>query len=530
MTDILTTHNQSITFDRNNTDNNSLVSNSFPQSRPRPHPLDLHEIRTRIGHFLTLKSLACCARVCHEWHDSFHPLLWADIHIPETNPLPAFGDLQRYAPLLRSLNVVACRNNSSYFTLKGGVNLTRLCIQNRSRFLSLSAMAEAPGMIREHSSSLQEVELDAYEFEPSTLMWQAIAQCSRLQSLKLHNIRVSSENAQPFLLACSRVATLHLIDPTLPDENFSYTSGPLLHSVQDLRLHEAHKVEPERQLLLMKLCPNLRSLYWRRSGFTMKFPIQQATSHLRSGAWRNLHSLELFGDMMRDEDLAGLLKGMSRIESWKMCKTGFGPLALAAMERHFPTIRELGLRLCESLKSEMIQYLLYSIPMLEYFSADRLCAHHILQDPAWPCSARLKTLKVYIDMDVSNDATSDDFKVQELAVFDRLSMLKELSVLEISRNVVGPIRSKDMRALRLQISYGLTRLGALRQLEELTFFPGQQMEEEDVEWILKSFPRLRILSLRMHGNYDRNEQLLKTMKAWGKSEVLRSKKGLDYMV
>jgi hypothetical protein len=130
---------------------------------------------------------------------------------------------------------------------------------------------------------------------------------------------------------------------------------------------------------------------------------------------------------------------------------------------------------------------------------------------------------VFIDMGISNDSTSDDFKAQEFAIFDRLSMLKKLSNLQISRNVAGPVGPTGMRALRLQVSSGLTRLGTLRQLEELTFIPGQQMEEEDVEWILKSFPRLRTMSFYMHSSYDRNERLLMTMKAWGKSEVVRPK-------
>ncbi|KAG0274965.1 hypothetical protein BGZ95_009305, partial [Linnemannia exigua] len=385
-----------------------------------------------------------------------------------------------------------------------------------------SALAQVPEMIQEHSSSLQELELDTFAFEPSTLMWQAIGRCSRLKSLKLHNIKVSPENAQPFLLACSRVSVLHLNGPNLPDESCSYISGPVLKGVQDLRLHEIHMVEPEEQLLFMKLCPNLKSLYWRRSGFTIKFPIQQATKHLLAGAWQHLHSLELFGDIMEDEDLAGLLRGMSRVESWRMARTNFGPAALFAMERHFSTIRQLDLRACESLTSPMIQHLLCSIPTLEYFLADRLCAHHILQDPIWPCSPRLKTLRVFIDMDVTKDVTSAEFKAQELAVFDRLSMLKELSVLQISRNIAGPVQSTGMRALRLKVSAGLTRMGSLRQLEELSFIPGQQMEEEDVEWILKSFPRLKIMSFYMN-SYDKNEQLLNSMKAWGKSEIVRPK-------
>ncbi|KAF9138258.1 hypothetical protein BGX30_009340 [Mortierella sp. GBA39] len=387
----------------------------------------------------------------------------------------------------------------------------------------MSAMADVPNMIREHSSSLQELELDASQFEPSTLMWEAIGRCSRLQTLKLLKMTVSPENLQPFLLACTRVSVLHLLEITLPDATFPYTSGPELKVVQDLRLHKIYNAEPERQLLFMKLCPNITSLYWRRSGFEITFPIQQVTCSLAAGAWRNLHSVDLFGDIMKDEDLAELVKFMPRLESWRTTKSGFGPVALAAMERHFLTIREIDLRACESLTSPMIQHLLHSIPTLEYFSADRLCADDILQDPVWLCSPRLKTLMLFIDMGVSKDVTSDEFKAQQMAVFDRLSMLRDLTVLQISRIVAGPLKPPAMRALRLQLSAGMTRLDRLRQLEELSFIPGQVMEEEDVEWILKSFPRLKAMSFYMHCNYDKNEQLHKTMKAWGKSEVVRPK-------
>ncbi|KAG0283290.1 hypothetical protein BGZ96_012346 [Linnemannia gamsii] len=302
-----------------------------------------------------------------------------------------------------------------------------------------------------------------------------------------------------------------------------YTSGPELKGVKDLRLHEVRYAEPERQLLFMKLCPNMTSLYWRRSGFIIKLPIRQMASELAAGAWSNLHSLELFGDIMEDEDLAGLVKFMPRLERWRTTKTGFGPIALSEMERHFSTIQEIDLRACESLTSPMIQHLLYSIPTLEYFSADRICADDILQDPAWPCSLQLKDLKLFIDMDVSKDVTSDEFKAQQLQVFDRLSMLRNLKVLQISRQVPGPLRPPAMRSLRLQLAAGLTRLDKLRQLEELWFIPGQVMEEEDVEWILKSFPHLRAMSFYMHSNYDKNELLFKTMEAWGKGEVVRPK-------
>src|SRR5690349_6569635 len=43
------------------------------------HPLDLHEIRTRIASSLSLKDLATCARVSQDWNDSFTPPLYNSV-------------------------------------------------------------------------------------------------------------------------------------------------------------------------------------------------------------------------------------------------------------------------------------------------------------------------------------------------------------------------------------------------------------------------------------------------------------------
>lgn len=127
-------------LDDNQTDSLHLPPSSITTAAHPPksaHPLDLPEIRTRIGHFLTSKGLACCARVSREWHASFHPLLWADIQIPDSCISPTVPTLQKNAWLIKSLGAVACRGNSTYFTLKGCVNLSQLYIRTRSRFWSM---------------------------------------------------------------------------------------------------------------------------------------------------------------------------------------------------------------------------------------------------------------------------------------------------------------------------------------------------------------------------------------------------------
>ena len=52
----------------------------------RTHPLDLHEIRSRIASSLSLKDLASCARVSQDWNDSFTPPLYSSVILSAHGP------------------------------------------------------------------------------------------------------------------------------------------------------------------------------------------------------------------------------------------------------------------------------------------------------------------------------------------------------------------------------------------------------------------------------------------------------------
>jgi len=43
------------------------------------HLLDLHEIRSRIASYLRPEDLPACARVSHDWNDSFTPPLYNSV-------------------------------------------------------------------------------------------------------------------------------------------------------------------------------------------------------------------------------------------------------------------------------------------------------------------------------------------------------------------------------------------------------------------------------------------------------------------
>ncbi|KAF9541901.1 hypothetical protein EC957_002606 [Mortierella hygrophila] len=67
------------------------------------HPLDLHEIRSRIASNLDLKDLATCARVSQDWNDSFTPPLYNSVVL--TRDDLSMESAERNKHLIRSLKI-----------------------------------------------------------------------------------------------------------------------------------------------------------------------------------------------------------------------------------------------------------------------------------------------------------------------------------------------------------------------------------------------------------------------------------------
>ncbi|KAF9991611.1 hypothetical protein BGZ80_009018, partial [Entomortierella chlamydospora] len=67
------------------------------------HPLDLHEIRSRIASSLGLKDLASCARVSQDWNDSFTPPLYNSVVLSKHGP--SMESLERNKHLIHHLKI-----------------------------------------------------------------------------------------------------------------------------------------------------------------------------------------------------------------------------------------------------------------------------------------------------------------------------------------------------------------------------------------------------------------------------------------
>ncbi|KAF9277656.1 hypothetical protein BGZ88_001037 [Linnemannia elongata] len=67
------------------------------------HPLDLHEIRSRIARSLGFKDLASCARVSQDWNDSFTPPLYSTVVLSKQGP--SMESLERNKHLIQRLRI-----------------------------------------------------------------------------------------------------------------------------------------------------------------------------------------------------------------------------------------------------------------------------------------------------------------------------------------------------------------------------------------------------------------------------------------
>src|SRR5690349_15516605 len=67
------------------------------------HPLDLHEIRSRIASSLGLRDLASCARVSQDWNDSFTPPLYNSVVL--SKHYLSLGSAERNKHLIKHLTI-----------------------------------------------------------------------------------------------------------------------------------------------------------------------------------------------------------------------------------------------------------------------------------------------------------------------------------------------------------------------------------------------------------------------------------------
>ncbi|KAF9352243.1 hypothetical protein BGX26_009910, partial [Mortierella sp. AD094] len=506
-----------------------------------PHPLDFPEIRYQVATYLGTKDLINCACVSKEWNSTFSCLIWSNIILTEESlPSLTIALIQAHASHIRSLTLKT-RIPSEYYLLTNLYRLHSIHVEYGYTATPVSTLPLMANLIENHSSSLKNLTIHCGYIYLTLPTFKAIGICQQLKSLSLSRVNFSQEEFTALLVTCANIGqgtdgldtnamskgrasgltTLYLekVNGRCGELFPSSTLAPLSH-LEHLRGEDLSGMRSEQQLKLLVLCPNLRSLYWRRSTYGRQFLMDEWVSHMESGMWPLLTSLDVSGYEFHDKGLSRFINSSPLpFEKFLVERTGFGPLAynsLISTERQYNHIQELNIYGCREVKSPMIQKFMTTMPVLRYFSAGRLLATDILDAPGldrdgddhgqeWICK-NIRTLILCIDMGLESGLRSSEYAERQRHVYRRLSELKFLEILHVDRRLASYELGKIVRSLDIRLRDGLGQLASLDRIREFLFAPQESMTLGEIEWMISTWKSLKVVSGSL--SYNRKTQII----------------------
>ncbi|KAF9108359.1 hypothetical protein BGX27_008364 [Mortierella sp. AM989] len=269
-----------------------------------------------------------------------------------------------------------------------------------------------------------------------------------------------------------------------------------------------------RQLEFIQRCPKLKSLNWTT---VYRLPIEDVSLVL-STYCRQLRELSFVLPIL-DSDIALILNSCCEITSFHDIDANFGRLAFQSLEQHFSSLTHLNVGTRSSMTSAMVQGIMSSCPSLLSLTAPFLDTLDILGNiealsgndgkaeiteaicsRGWVCLS-LRHLEVRIC-----GLGEEGLIERQRLILQQLAKLEKLEVLSI--NSIDKLGNWKNDGLDLRLKAGLDILASLRRLEKLSFMGvSQQMNEQDIQWILQAWPRLRSIQGNTHFARSRRHQL-----------------------
>jgi len=369
-----------------------------------------------------------------------------------------------------------------------------------------------------------------------------------LTSLRLVNCSLSPRHIRAFWEICARLEVLELrtvdfelprimFKPPEPNKPTVNENGPSKDIIPDFsKLRELILIDsgPDNSLVqlecIIRRSPRLQKLEWQTRRYSW-FPTRRfmylftAKSHYRpiffphtqarclrldpcdSPCWPELESISLFGQSgIQTHDYLVLVETAKRLRRIDLPLYTLDIHVVNTLtQRHSQTLREIDWRdLRDEQMPDWIQEVLSSCPMLTKVSCQALTAQHVIEGAQnWVCCDRLEELHLCIDMNPAKynppraDMSSEEERGQCRAVYRQLSRLQAIRVLDLryqpSRLGIGFILSHRICVLPTTIAMGLDELVDLRSMEQFKFNGHQNMNKEDVQWILEHWTSLKLI-------------------------------------
>ncbi|KAG0274484.1 hypothetical protein BGZ95_009725 [Linnemannia exigua] len=218
-----------------------------------------------------------------------------------------------------------------------------------------------------------------------------------------------------------------------------------------------------------------------------------------------MEELTVCGITESDEVLATIICRLPPLKKLEIGSEDFGPLCFRHLqERLFGSLKTLDLSRCYKFTGQMALRVLSSCPQLEDFGAPYISVQDLRAAPQpWVCQGLKRLSVLFFDNDEPGTVSGDDLRGSvtnrsSSLVFGYLSKLEQLDTLDISfYNMRTPIdlRFINLNAPQFRLDTGLGQLATLKKLKALCLDRTKQnLREEDVEWMLLQWPKLKKLS------------------------------------
>ncbi|KAF8935635.1 hypothetical protein BGZ47_009818 [Haplosporangium gracile] len=363
---------------------------------------------------------------------------------------------------------------------------------------------------------------------------------------------LNKQTTEALLDLATKLESLQLNGATTVDPG-SLDRWPVFPNLVVLKLGLSSGITPHHQLQIIQRCPQLQSLAWdleesaatgpltydgpqnptpdTTAYYNYRFPTTAVCQLFEPTFCPQLEKLSITYPALSDQELARVVEACPRLTLFEVFETGFGVRAFHAMTRHFVHLTRLDIRRCSGVTSPMAQRILTSCRNLVFFCGDALHARDIvgfhsqqlqeinadrtvqspqeqqLQPQDWVCND-LTWLTLYICGLENAPPTWLPIVLAQLA---RLTSLDFLTI-----SPTGPEFDGTKDGLPLTLSSGLSTLSTLTNLERFCFHGlAQEMQEEDVQWMVDSWPRLVRVEGVVHPERERRMAIEPIMRREG---------------
>ncbi|KAG0084741.1 hypothetical protein BGZ92_009613 [Podila epicladia] len=467
--------------------------------------LDLAEILIRIATYLSASELSVCATTCKPWNDLFLSLLYRTISL-KCDSKTSLEALEKYAHLVRNLTIAGNIPVQFYW-----IPYTRLSCLSFHFTYSNNRWDLCAQLIRCQQQFLERMALEI-PCRASNTVWEAIAGCSRLDSLSVKGTYLDADHFPYFWDACSQVTQLTLQSMNMswtrfipPSDCFSRDSGrhilsnnsnehaefdrlweldwpPLKVKQLALSMNNSGIVLGQHhkgfQFRLLEKCPDLVSFDWRSfEGDTLGFDlfaqaIASSSSPTETKPFSHLSRLNCSSSAAIGDQVASIVESLVaplQLLHVYQPNNAAGERLVRSIHNHLSSLTSLDLSYILSMDRATVQTVLTSAPLLEVLVAGAISVQDMVQGPPW------------------------------------LSILTSLVQLQMNRSALLQFKEREVKAdqfLDFSLRGGLEMLSTLKRLENVRLPVEKPVCQcysiEDVEWMLRAWPRLQGIDGELH--------------------------------